>query len=337
MAWVRSAGLRGVRDVVGQLGGDADKFVRRAGLPDGALDNDELLVRDSAIAALLELAAHELDCADLGLRVALRQDLGMLGPLAVALQNSPTAADALDCTSRYLFIHARSLSVTLIPDPVGTRGVLGVRYGYPEPVRIPRQSADMGLLFLHRVLQRLLGERYGLRSVEVPHLPLAPLSRYEELFGVRVNVDRPAAVLRVPSDILGRTMDGGDDMTRRLALAYLNTQTPTASRAVVGRVRAILQQSLGTGSVSVKSVAELLSMSPRTLQRHLTDEGTPFSAILDGVRRERADTLLRTSDLPLAQISAAIGFHDATTLSQSARRWWGSTARERRSEARSSK
>ena len=165
-----------MRTVVHELGGDADLIARRAGLPLGALDEDELLIQDSAIAAVLELAARELACADFGLRVALRQDLGMLGPLAVALQNSPTAAEALDCTSRYLFVHARSLSVRLVPDPKMVRGVVGVRYGYTEPVKVPPQSADMGLLFLHRALLYLLGGSYGLRTVEVPHRPGALLA-----------------------------------------------------------------------------------------------------------------------------------------------------------------
>ena len=305
-------------------------LARRAGLPPGALDRDELLIQDSAIAAVLELAARDLACSDFGLRVALRQDLGMLGPLAVALQNSPTAAEALDCTSRYLFVHARSLSVRLVPDPKMVRGVVGVRYGYTEPVKVPPQSADMGLLFLHRALLYLLGGSYGLRSVEVPHRPAAPVSRYEELFGARVNVDQSAALLRVPHDLPGRSIEGGDDMTRRLALAYLDAQAPAAERAVAGRVRAILQQSLGTGSTSVAAVGELLAMSTRSLQRHLADEATSFSAVLDAARRDRADQLLRDSDLPLSQISAAVGFRDATTLSQNARRWWGMTARDRR-------
>ncbi|WP_431955461.1 AraC family transcriptional regulator ligand-binding domain-containing protein [Nocardia lijiangensis] len=333
MAWVRSAGLRGVRAVVEQLGGDADALARRANAPDGALDDDELMVRDSTIATILESAARELHCPDFGLRVALEQDLSMLGPLAVALQNAPTAADALDYTAKYLFVHARNLSVRLVPDPRGSRAVVGVRYGYPDGVQAPPQSIDMGLLFLHRVLISLFDGSYGLRTVEIPHRPVAPRRRYEELFSTQVHWQQPAAVLRVPKDLPQRTIEGGDRTTRLLALSYLDSQTPAAGSAIAGRVKAALQQSLGTGPTTIAAVADLLSISPRSLQRHLAAEGKSFATVLDDVRRERASTLLTESDLPLAQIASTIGLHNPATLSRYARRWWGTTARNVRREA----
>src|SRR5699024_9540326 len=99
MAFLRSAGLRGVRQVLTELGGDPDDLARRSGLPAGALDSDEILVEDLSIALLLETAAAELRCPDLGLRVAGHQDLDMLGPVAVAVKNARTTTQALEVTS----------------------------------------------------------------------------------------------------------------------------------------------------------------------------------------------------------------------------------------------
>lgn len=320
--------------MVEELRGDADALARRAGVPEGALDDDEMLVQDTAIATILEVAARELECPDFGLRVALNQDLSMLGPLAVALQNSPSVGEMLECTSKYLFVHARSLSVSIVADPRGARGVIGVRYGYPEQaVFPPPQSIDMGLLFLHRSLVYLLGAGYGLRTVEMPHARTGVTEgRFEELFGARVNFHSPAAVLRVPRDLPGRPIEGGDQVARQLALYYLDAQLPAIERAVTGRARAALQRSLGTGPITVAATARLLAMSPRTLQRMLADEGTTYAAVLDETRRVRAAELLTRTDLPLAQIASVIGLQDATTFSQYARRWWGMTARQVRAQ-----
>ncbi|MFC5731269.1 MULTISPECIES: AraC family transcriptional regulator [Nocardioides] len=314
--------------MIEELGGDAEGFAHRCALPKGALDNDELLVQDTAIAAILETAARELDCPDLGLRVAMRQDLSMLGPLALVLLNSPSVADALDCTSKYLFVHARNLGLALVPDPRGAHGVLGIRYGYPPGVQAPPQSMDMGLLFLHRALTSLIGPRYGLRTVEIPHAPAAPTTRYHELFGANVHFRQPAAVLRVSSDLVQRPLAGGDQIVRQLALAHLESQAPEVRRAVTGKTRAALAQSLGTGATTVDAVARLLAMSSRTLQRHLAAEGTTFAAVLDAVRRERAASLLIQTDLPIAQIASIVGLGDAATLSRYARRWWHTTAQK---------
>ena len=329
MAFIRSAGLRGVRAVVTGLGGDADDLARRSGLPHGALDSDEMLVEDLAIALLLETAAAELGCPDLGLRVAEHQDLDMLGPVAVVVKNARTTTEALEMTSKYLFFHSRSIEITVVPDPRGEPDVVGVRFGYRDPAQlIPPQAVDLVLLFLHRAMRTVLGGDYGLLSVELPGPLNTDAAQYKALFGAPVTPSTPSAVLRVPSDLLGREISGGDDAVQQLALRYLEQHVPTDRRSLTDRTRAALQQSLDAGASSLARIAGLLSMSPRSLQRGLAGEGTSFSAVRDEVRREVAARLLTTTEIPLYQIASALDLGDATTFSQYARRWWGMTARE---------
>lgn len=326
MAWVRSAGLRGVRSVIDELGGDADTLADRCGLPSGALDSDEMLVRDSSIATMLELAASHLNCVDFGLRVAEKQDLTLLGPIALALRNSPSIAAALECTSRYMFVHARGLSVELVPDPHSDPSVIGCRYGYPRGVDIPPQSVDMRLLFLHRTVVYLNGDcSYGLQGVDLPHSPRAPLSRYEDAFHARVVPDCRDAVLRFPRTLPEQKISAPDPVARDLALAHLREQRSPNS-PVTSQTRNFIRQSLGTAPVTLAATAAMLGMSARTLQRHLSEEaGSSYGAILDDVRRKRVHTLLSTTELPMTQIASAVGLTSQATLSRYARRWWGDT------------
>jgi AraC-like DNA-binding protein len=325
MTVIRSAGLRGFRETVRELGGDADRYAEQAGLPVEALDEDDLLVPDIAVAEVLEIAARELERPDLGLLVASRQDLGMLGPLALAIQNSPTLADALECTSRYLFVHARALSLALVPDPYGARGVVALRYGMEAGDLAPVQGTDLGLAFLHRALQSLVAQDYGLRSVELPYRPVAALEVYEEFFGATVRVSRPAALLRVPGELASRSLAGGDPSIRRLALAFLDQQAAESGPNLVPKVRGALHQSLGTSTPDVGAVARLLAMHPRTLQRRLADEGTTFVEILDEVRKQLARRYLTSTDLPLGQVAALLGLSEQSALSRCCRRWWDTT------------
>ncbi len=327
MAWVRSAGLRGVRQVIESLDGDVVGLTTRVGLPPGVLDDDEILVRDTSVAALLELAASELGCPDFGLRVALRQDLNLLGPLALAVGNSESIGEALDCTSRYLFVHARGLSVAAIPDPHGARGVVAYRYGYPPGVDAPPQSVDMGLLFLHRAITNLAGGPYGLRSVEIPHAPAAEPTRYESLFGVAaVQFRCSAALLRVPDRLAEQQISGRSRAAHDLALRYLQHQD-NSTAAVTTRVKAYLRRTLGTVRPSLDATAHEMAMAPRSLQRHLESEGTTFGACLDEARREQAEHFLRTTTLPLGQVAAVVGLESPASLSRYANRWWNTTPR----------
>ncbi len=322
MSVIRSAGLRGFRATVAELGGDAEEFAAAAGLPIAALDADDLLVPDQAMAMVLELAAERLHCPDLGLRIATRQDLGMLGPLALAIRSSPTLADALECTSRYLFVHARSLRLSLEPDPYGDRGVTALHYGVQPGLPITVQGTDLGLGFLHRALGRLVDGPYGLRSVELPYRPPAALSVYEEFFGAPVRFDRPAAILRVPSSLTARAVAGSDETLRRLALAFLAEQSADSGASFEPKVRAAVRQLLGTTAPEIGSVARLLTVHPRTLQRRLAAENTSFAAILDDVRRTEARRYLTTTDLPMSQIASLLGLSEQATFTRACHRWF---------------
>ncbi|MFD1148816.1 AraC family transcriptional regulator [Saccharothrix hoggarensis] len=325
MSVIRSAGLRGFRATVAELGGRAEDYARAAGLPVAALDVDDLLVSDRVMADVLEVAAAELRCPDLGLRVAARQDFGMLGPLALAIQNSPTVADALECTSRYLFVHARSLSLAMVDDPYGAPDLAALRYGPPPGLPVSVQATDLGLGFLHRSITYLLGGRYGLRSVELPYHPPAPLAAYEEFFGVTVHIGQDAPMLRMPRALAHQPLAGGDERVWRLALAFLAEQSPGEGANLTARVRGVLTRSLGTFPPEIGAVARLVDLHPRTVQRRLAAEGTTFAAVLDEVRQAAAKRYLTTTDMPMSQVAGMLGLSEQSALSRCCRRWWGMT------------
>lgn len=333
MALIRSAGIRGFADLVAEHGGDPEALARRVRLPIEALRSDEILVDEVSLGRVLELAAVELELPDLGLRVAERQDSSMLGALAVAIGNAPTVAEALACTSRYLFVHARGLSVDVVPDPQGTPGVIAIHYATPADGDAFRQGIDTGMGFFHRALRELMAGPYGLRTVELPHRPLSPVARYEEFFGTQVRVGRPRALLRVPSSLLEQPLDRADEVVRHLALEHLQ-QFAAVPGDVAPRVRSAIDQLLGTTVVDIEATAALFAMHPRTLQRRLAAEGTSFAALLDDQRRTKARSYLEATNMPMNQVASALGLSEQSALSRCCRRWWGLPPREIRRGAR---
>lgn len=332
MSHIRSAALRGFRAAVAELGGDADEVARHAGLAPEALDRDDLVVDEQAVATVFALAADRTRCPDLGLRIAARQDITMLGSLAVAIQHSATMRDALECTTRYLFVHSRSLTVAFEPAAPGSRKASALAYG---PASGARQATDMGLGFVHRTLLYLAGGPYGLSGVELPYRPDADPAAHEAFYGapVRVVEGDDLARLRVPRRLLDHELSGVNDNLRQLALAFLAEQAPDVARAeaaVTPRVRAVVRESLGTGRVETRTVADLLALHPRTLQRRLEAEGTTLGVIVDDVRRDTVERLLATTELPVAQIGRMVGFAEQSALSRAGQRWWGMSPRRRR-------
>jgi AraC-like DNA-binding protein len=332
---VRSAALRGFRATVAELGGDGDRLAAVVGLPAGALDTDDQLIPARVLVALLEYAATKLDCPDLGLRVAARQDVGTLGPLALAMQACATAGEALDCATRFLFVHSRTVTLTVVPDPYHVKGVVALRYELSSDNPSTNQGIDLGMGFVHRAFQELVGGPYGLRSVDLPHRPRAPIATYESFFGAPVRIDRPVGLLRLPASVHKQPLKGGGNLhLRQLAEAFLAEQFPGhIPRAMAPHVRAAIEQTLGTAPVTIATVADMLSMHPRTLQRRLATEETGFATLLDDVRRHAAHRYLTGADMPLTQVAGLLGFSEQAALTHSCRRWWSATPTSVRSNS----
>ncbi|PKB29458.1 AraC-like DNA-binding protein [Pseudonocardia alni] len=326
----RARALRGLVALVGELGGDGAALFARFRIPIDAVEgtDPDALVPTRSVARVLETAAAELGCGDLGLRLAQRQGPEILGPLAVAVQNSATLGDALDCASRYLYVHSPALTIGAVADPEGVAGVTGLEYGSTDP--LPPQVADLGVGVLHRIVGLLSGGLYGLRSVHLPHTAPADADRFRGFFGAEVRFDRPAAVLRVPADLVRRPLAGGDETVRAIAIEYLETHFDRPGRTVTDRVRAAVDRSLASGPVRIGSVARLLRVHPRTLQRHLAVEGTTFEQVVDDARRDTAERLILRTDLPFTQVAAMIGLAEQSALSRASRRWFGTPPRELR-------
>jgi len=327
---VRVAAIRELPALVDSLGGDGRRLLRRYAIDPEVLASPDALMPIETAEMLIETASAELGRADLGLLLAAREVSAMLGVLAVAVQNAPTIGEALDVLSRYLFVHSPVLSVTRGPDPEARPGIDGVRY---ERVGgSPPQALDYGLGLVHRTLELLSGGPYGLRSVHLPHPMLAPVAVYTDFFGTDVRFQQQAAVLRVPTRLASAPVHGGDDVLRTIAGSYLRSHFTGVNTTVGDRVRIILAESPTSPPMRIESVARVLRLHPRTLQRHLSAEGSSFDAIHDEVRRDTAHRLITGTDLPFTRIAAAIGMTEQASLTRAVRRWFGVAPRTLRRE-----
>ena len=78
------------------------------------------------------------------------------------------------------------------------------------------------------------------------------------------------------------------------------------------------------GSRTLKEVAEVLGVSPRTLRRHLTGHGTSFAAVRDDERRRRS-TILLGSGLSIGAVATRLGYATPGNFIRAYRKWTGKT------------
>ncbi len=137
--------------------------------------------------------------------------------------------------------------------------------------------------------------------------------------------DRPCHRLVFDASTLDLPIVTADAAAMQLARAQCDRELAALAEGggLVGRVRELVAREDGTRSL--EEVARRLHVSSRTLKRRLADAGTSFSAVLEGVRRQRALLLLENRQLGLAEVAGRLGYSDVANFTRAFRKWTGQT------------
>jgi len=325
-ALVRAGGLQGYLALMDALGADAKPLLRRHGLNLTQLADEDARLPLAAVLDLLEDSARLTGRDDFGLLLARRQDISQLGPVALAMQNCATVAEALDCLARYLFVQSPGIAMSQRqPGELGA-GTVDLQYHITAPgPQFPRQAYNQGMAVAHHMLGLLAGSRYRLLAVSLPFRPAAPLQAHARYFGAPIRVDRPHCALHVDAACLDAPVRSANPALLRIATDYLAAHFPDPQHAVAPRVRLALSHALVDASTDKAAIAAALAMHPRTLQRRLQAEGTSFDAIREDLRRRHVLHYLGGTRLPLSQVAGLLGFSEQSALTRYCRRCFGRT------------
>jgi AraC-like DNA-binding protein len=83
---------------------------------------------------------------------------------------------------------------------------------------------------------------------------------------------------------------------------------------------------------TAETVARQMGMSLRSFLRRLHGEGVTYQDVLDGVRRDLAEALLRDGGIKLTELAFLLGFSEVSAFYRAFRRWTGSTPGEYRQQ-----
>jgi AraC-like DNA-binding protein len=309
-AFVRAAELEGLSRAA---------LLARTGLDESVLADPDARVLLRDLYALLE------GCASLGdelvhLRMTRRMEVASLDALAFLVMTSPTFGDGLRAMLRFQRVFTEGERYELIDDPEGAR-VIYVPSGGPRPAH--RLMAEMFATDLLVNGPRLVGA--PLEGVRVLFAHGAPKDReaHAALLGVDASFDAPSHAIVIPSRVLALPIAS----TAQEGMAAFFT------RHLEARLRALPPETIGGRTIAVlvrgadadlATLASRLSMSPRTLQRRLADEGVSLRALAEDARRARASSLLE-GGASIAETAYTLGYSEPSAFHRAFRRWTGQT------------
>ena len=77
--------------------------------------------------------------------------------------------------------------------------------------------------------------------------------------------------------------------------------------------------------MSIGIVARRLAMSPRTLQRRLSEEGTSFEILREEMRKQTAEIFLADRTLSVGEVAFLLGFSEPGAFHRAFKRWHNTT------------
>jgi AraC-like DNA-binding protein len=122
-------------------------------------------------------------------------------------------------------------------------------------------------------------------------------------------------------------------LLRQAAFDHISIRGGPRTPSLSDRVAHALVTTMGAHRGTKGQIASLLVLRPRTLQRRLQDEGTTFETVRHEVYRRAASRFLRETDIPLAQVAAALGYSEQSALTRACRRWFSATPKQMREDA----
>lgn len=281
----------------------------------------------SATHELLDGAIHLTGDPDLGLKAAREIVPGDYGALEYAARSAATWGEAAEATGRYMRLINDALRFSVHVE--GERAIIQL----DSVVPLPRAPADFQSAAFHISSQHFFDPSVPLEYVVFfMHPEPADRSEYERTFqGAVFRFDAPFNGFSVPAAYLSLPVRSADPNLHALIRKHAEAMLAELPRAhsLTERVRALLAEQLANGP-SLGQIARQVSMSERTLARHLEDEGTTYKALLEDLRRRLALRYVRRSELPFGEIAGLLGFSQAAAFHRAFRRWTGRTPLEYR-------
>jgi AraC-like DNA-binding protein len=257
---------------------------------------------------------------DLGLLAARATKLGMFDVLEYASASAPTWRAAIETAFRYshLMNEAADFRLEMAADKVHV--VLH------STVPLTRPGIDFQSAAFHVAASRWVNPIPPELEVWFSYAEPVSVREHRATFGdAKLVFSAPWNGFVWDAKRLDTRLATADSSLHRVlrehASRLLETLAPGDS--LVQQVRAQVLATLKDGPLAAEDLAARMGITRRTLTRRLQKEGTTFSDVLEGVRKNAAVHYLTTTEHTAEDIAFLLGFSESSAFVRAFRRWHG--------------
>jgi AraC-like DNA-binding protein len=325
---IRAGILLPIVDFLDDIGSPTDRLLEQVNLSHTAFDDPDRLLTFYQAADLIERAANLEGLEAFGFLVGRQTPPLKLGTLGKVLQNSLTLFDLLATIEQVVGMANSSQQVNLRWDGDWVWWQFCCDQT-DQASHLQSHRYDLGLYLT--ALRQVLGPAWRPTELHLKGPPCRAILAIDDFAGTTIHFLRPYNAIKIPRAALSLPYNpwaSGTGLNDQPD--YDRFQQTAPAQTFFDSLQQLIQAQLPYGSPDITLVAAASGLSVRSLQRHLTEAGLPYSKLVDQVRFNRAVALLQQSDVKLLEIAAELGYTDPANFARAFRRWAGISPRQYR-------
>jgi len=307
-------------DYAERQGLDRAVLMKRSSLTPQALADPDSRVQVRSVLelwrAIIEGVDEPTPGLDLG-RTVSAKDLGLVG---YVMYYSADLFEAILCLERFYRILSEAVRFDVTRDDKSTT----LRYSAHPTLVALRHPIEAPIAAVVQLARELSGEAIVPESVQLPFPKHASQRAFRGAFGTQPQFNSIAPVIVFSNQHMELPVKATDPALS----GYLTELAETTLQGLrmpdhdfEQQVRETLWSMLPHGKPDLWRTAEKMGISARTLQRRLQEDGSSFSAVLEGLRRSLSVELLADRRLAVADVAFLLGYSEPSAFQRAFRRW----------------
>jgi len=315
---MHSANLRGMFGALERLGYDIDLLLAPFGFTRAELDDPDGRLPARVCAEIFATIQRERRVKNLALRIAVETPIGAYPLLDYLVCSAESVGEGFKQLARYLGLVNPSVRLVLREEEDPIRVLVE---GVIDPFTV---ELTVSLSVLR--LSRESGDQLHIERICFRHEP-EDASAFRSALHCEVETQSSWSGLALTRQAWKLPLRRHDPLLRnwleRKAAQILARQEE--QEGVAMEVRRLLAAPGSRNGTSIEAAARGLAMSPRTLQRRLSEEGTSFDILREEMRKHAAETFLADRTLSVGEVAFLLGFSEPGAFHRAFKRWHNTT------------
>lgn len=314
---------RMVHEALVSAGYDVAMLYARLGYPPDRLPSKDLRTPHALQIRFWDAVETMTGDADIGLHLCPHLPPFRGEVLEYLMFSSPTFADGIERTLKYLRLLSDAMEISLVRDTRGVRTVIRSSTLDAPPLRHTEICVAYGVMQFAR---SVTDQHFRVLKIRLRHPPSRSNPAYGDIFGCPVELGANATEIWFDPGVLSYRSPRWDPDLLRLHEGLAEKKLSSLEREdLIENIRTLFSQRLELENCTLEDVARELGMPTRRLRFELSRTGKSFSKLLADFRYALARKLLRNTDESIDNIVYLTGFSEPSTFYRAFKRWSGLT------------